>query len=50
MDERDLALNQPTHEDIVAVAHGSRHREDLTALRMRPPVASNRLSGYDFSK
>jgi hypothetical protein len=50
MDERDLALDQPTHEDIVAVAHCSRHREDFMTLRMRPPVTSNRLSGYDLSK
>jgi hypothetical protein len=50
MDEGDLALDQPTHEDIVAVADCSRHREDLMTLRMRPPVTSNRLSGYDLSQ
>jgi hypothetical protein len=50
MDERDLALDQPAHEDIVAVADGSRHREDLMTLWMRPPAASNQLSGYDLCK
>jgi hypothetical protein len=50
MDERDLALDEPTREDIVAVADCSRHREDLMTLRMRPPIASNRLSGDDLSQ
>jgi hypothetical protein len=50
MHKRDLALDQPTHKDIVAVADRSRHREDLMTLRVRPPATSNRLSGYDFSK
>jgi hypothetical protein len=50
MDKRDLPLDQPTHEDIVAVADRSRHREDLMTLRMRPPVTSNRLSREDLSK
>jgi hypothetical protein len=50
MDERDLALDQPTHEYIVAVADGSRHREDLVTPWMRPPAASKQLSGYDLSK
>jgi hypothetical protein len=50
MDECDLALDQSTHEDIVAVADRSRDREDLMILRMRPPVTSNRLSGYGLRK
>ena len=50
MDKRDLAVDQPTHEDLVAVADRSRHREDLITLRMRPPATSNRLSSYDLSK
>jgi hypothetical protein len=50
MDKRDSALDQPTHEDLVAVADRSRHREDLVTTWMRPPAASNRLSGYDLSK
>jgi hypothetical protein len=50
MDKRDLPVDQPTHEDIVAVADRSRHREDLMTLRMRPPATSNRLSRYDLSK
>jgi hypothetical protein len=50
MDERDSALDQPTHEDIVAVADRSRHGEDLMALWMRPPVTSHRLSSDDLSQ
>ena len=50
MDKRDLPVDQSTHEDIVAVADRSCHREDLMTLRMRPPVTSNRLSRYDLSK
>jgi hypothetical protein len=41
MDKRDLALDQSTHEDIVAVTDGSRHREDLVTSWMRPPAPSN---------
>jgi len=50
MYKRDLPVDQPTHEDIVTVADRARHREDLMTLRMRPPTASNRLSGYDLGK
>ena len=49
MDKRDLPI-EPTHEDIVAVADRSGHREDLMTLRMRPPATSNRPSRYDLSK
>jgi hypothetical protein len=50
MDKRDLAIDQPTHEDIVAVTDRSRDREDLAALRMRPPAASNGRSRCDCGK
>lgn len=50
MDKHDLALDEATHEDIVAVADRSRHRKDLVTLRMRPPATSNWLSSYDLSK
>ena len=50
MDKRDLAVDQSTHEDIVAVTDGSRHREDLVTFWMRPPAPSNGLSRCDFSK
>ena len=50
MDKRDVALDKPTHEDRVAVANRSRHREDLVTFRMRPPATPNWLSGYDLSK
>jgi hypothetical protein len=49
-DKRDLTLDQPTHEDIVAPADRSRHRKDLMTFRMRPPATSKRLSSYDLSK
>ena len=50
MDKRDLALDEATHEDIIAVADRSRHREDLATLRMRPPATSNGFAGDDLSK
>lgn len=50
MDKRDLALDEATHEDIVAVADRSRHREDLVTLRMRPPATPNWLASDDLSK
>lgn len=42
MDERDLALDEAAHENIIAVADGACHGEDLAAFRMRPPVTANR--------
>jgi len=50
MDECDLALDQATHEDILAVADSPRHREDLLTFRMRPPATPNWLSSYHLSK
>lgn len=50
MDERDLALDKPTHQDIVAVADRTGQRKDLLAFRMRPPAAPNRTSSDGLSK
>jgi len=50
MDKRDLALDEATDEDIVAVADGSRDREDLVTLRMRPPAAPNWFSSDGLSE
>jgi hypothetical protein len=50
MDKSDLALDEATHEHLVAVADGSRHRENLVTFRMRPPVATNWLSSDDLGK
>jgi hypothetical protein len=50
MDKRNLPLDKATHEDIVAVADRSRHREDLVTFRMRPPATPNWLSSDDISK
>ena len=50
MDERDLASDQTAYENIIAFADCSRHRENLVALRMRPPAAPNRLSRYHLRK
>jgi hypothetical protein len=44
MDERDLALDKPTHENVVAIADRTRQCEDLVTLWMRPPVTLNGLS------
>jgi hypothetical protein len=45
MDERDLAIEETTHEHIAALSDGSRNREDFMALLMRPPAATNRAPG-----
>lgn len=50
VDKRDLALDETTNEDIIAVADSSRHHEDLVTLRMRPPAASNWLSSDRLGK
>jgi hypothetical protein len=50
VDKRDLTVDQATHEDLVAVADRSRHREDLATLRMRPPATADRLSRNDLGK
>jgi hypothetical protein len=50
MDKRDLAIDQSTHEDIVAVTDGSRHREDLVTFWMRPPAPANGRSRCDCGK
>src|SRR2546428_11970847 len=50
VNERDLALDQATHKDFVAVADCSRHREDLVTFRMRPPATPNWLSCDDLGK
>ena len=48
MDKSDFALDQATHENLVAVADCSRHREDLMTFRMRPPAATNWLSSNEL--
>jgi hypothetical protein len=50
MDKSDLAPDQATHEDFVAVTDGSCHRENLVTLRVRPPAAPNWLAGYRRSE
>jgi len=50
MDKRDLALDEATHQNIVAGADSARHREDLVTFRMRPPAALNWLSSDDLNK
>ena len=50
MDKGDLAPDESTHKDIVALADSSRYREDLMTFRMRPPATPNWLSSYDLSK
>jgi hypothetical protein len=50
MDKRDLALDKAAHEDIVAVANRSRHREDFVTFLMRPPATPNWLPSYRLSK
>ena len=46
----DLAIDKATHEDIVAVADRSCHREDFVTFRMRPPATPNWHSSDDLNK
>jgi hypothetical protein len=50
VNERDLALDQATHKDFVAVADGSSHGEDLVTFRMRPPAPPNGDSSDGLGK
>jgi hypothetical protein len=49
MYKRDLPVYKSTDEHIITVADYSRHREDLTAFRMRPPITSNWCPRYELS-
>ena len=49
MDKRDLPVNETAHENIVAVANRSRHRENLVTFRMRPPATPHWLASYGLS-
>lgn len=45
VDERDLALDQATHEDVFSLPHGLRKRVDLAATGMRPPAPVDGAAG-----
>ena len=45
MNERDLAIYDAAHEDILAAANCLRELEDLVAPRMRPPASTNGTLG-----
>ena len=45
MNERDLAIYDAAHEDILAAANCLRELEDLAAPRMRPPASTNGTLG-----
>jgi hypothetical protein len=45
MYKRHLAVDEAANHDVVARPDASRHREDLAASRMRPPLAPDRLTG-----
>src|SRR5688572_29894805 len=44
MHKGDLSFDQPADQDVLVIANGAGHREDLLAFRMRPPAPSNRPS------
>ena len=50
MDKSDLAPDEATHEDFVAITDSSCHREDLATFRMRPPATPNWLSSDELGK
>ena len=50
VDEGDLAADETAHEDVAASPHSPRGCKDLAASRMRPPAATNTLSGDRVSQ
>jgi hypothetical protein len=46
MDIRNFSVDELADQDIWTVADGPRDAEYFTALWMRPPASSNRLTGY----
>ena len=50
MDKRDLAIDETTHENIVTIADGSRDRENLATLGMRPPTPADSCSSDELSE
>lgn len=49
MNKGDLAAHKSADKHITAVSDRTRHGEDLTASRMRPPIAANWRPGYELS-
>jgi hypothetical protein len=41
VNERDLAIDESAHEDILAAANCLREFKDLAAPRVRPPASAN---------
>jgi hypothetical protein len=50
MDKSDLAVDETTHENIVTIADGSRDRENLATLGMRPPTPADWCSSDELSE
>lgn len=50
MDERDFAIDQLAHQNVIARGNGISDSEDLATLRMAPPAAANRTAGNGFGE
>ena len=50
MNQRDLAADEPAHENLVGVGDRPKNRVDVTALRMRPPAALDGFADDSFRK
>src|SRR2546425_5817755 len=50
MNQRDLSADEPAHENLVRVGHGSKDRVDVMALWMRPPAALDVFPDNRFRK
>jgi len=48
MHERDLAADEPAHQNFLRLASGARERKDLVTLRMGPPTSSDRFASDGF--
>jgi hypothetical protein len=49
VDERDLAVDETSHDDIGSVTEGARCPKDFLTFRVAPPRATDLLSGHELS-
>ena len=50
MNQRDLSVDEPTHENLVRVSHRSKDSVDVMTLWMRPPAALDVFADDSFRK
>jgi hypothetical protein len=50
MDVGDLAVNEPTDEDVVRITYCTRCAKNLTSSGMSPPTSTEFFASYGFSQ